>query len=127
MVSILFGGAYLLTKDPRRSGFIAFLILVWALVYGNAFNIFFSPLLSYLHVASSIVNYWLFLVLWTLGFLFLGSSFLWQKIARNREWPAYLNLVTIGILLFFGYNLIRIETHAFISSSDFPPRGSAAL
>ena len=34
--------------------------------------------------------------------------------------------MTIGILLFFGYNLIRIETHAFISASDFPPRGSAA-
>ena len=61
VVGILFGGSYLLTKDTRRSGFIAFLILVWALVFGNAFNIFFSPLLSYLHVESSIVNYWLFL------------------------------------------------------------------
>lgn len=111
LMSIIFCVSYYKTKDIRRSGFVTILTMGWALYYGTA-----SHLLGlFLNIDISLIFSLTFLVIWTLAFLFLGSKYLWQRLFSAQSITTYLNLLTVVLFIFFSYDMIQIETHAFIT------------
>lgn len=113
--AVVFGITNRFTKDIHRSGFLTVLAMGWAMYYGAAYAVVvprlgLDGLGLYRHV--------LFFIFWTLGVLFLGSRWLWQKIGTGRRATSYLNMVTVTVFVLFGYNVARIKTHDFITPAD---------
>jgi len=112
LTGVVFGGAYLLTKNIHWAGFVTFLFSIWALYYGTACAI----LVLIFKIKNILLFGLLFLVPWTLLFFFLGSRNVWHRAGLVQRLTLYLNTVTIVILLFYSYQMVRIENHAYILS-----------
>lgn len=121
LLAAVWWGAYRVTKDGHRAGFLTTLVMGWALYYGTASNV----LVSLIDLDSPPVVYLLLLVPWTIIFLFLGSKFFWRRIGSAPSMVTYLNLTTAAMLLFYGYQVAKIEAHAFIDTSDLLASGTA--
>jgi hypothetical protein len=101
-------------KNAHRAWFITILGLGWALYFGAAAHVF----LNILQLKASLPLYIIFLLPWTAGFLFAGSSWLWRKLPILNKITIFMNIFTIMTFLYFGFTLYLAETHAYIGKLD---------
>lgn len=110
---IIFSGLSLLTKDKAWSAFLAVLWMGWALYYGTVAQI----LQNILTIRFNLSHHLIFLVIYTLACVLMGSKWVWKKFETGMI-TNFLNIVTALIFIVGAYRLIRAETHDYLEPVD---------
>jgi len=78
-----------LLKDSHRAAFIVFLGVFWFFFYGTVRMVAAAALAGKLDLSHHAI----FLPIWSLVFLFMGSGFIWRRVQSPQTITNFLNLV----------------------------------
>ena len=93
---LLFALTASVTKNVHRSAYVAFLAEIWFFHYGTV-HLMAQPSLSRW---VDINAHWLLIPVWSLIFLFLGSSLVWKKVTSPQTITAFLNVLALSLVIF---------------------------